>query len=99
MKHSMNLPHHKVLELMFTHSKVDAEVVHNGDVISELLRGREMREPTSLFTFREGDPPTHWSRCSHRPRVDLGDKGEATKVWGGGVQDTRQKFGLAHQFK
>jgi hypothetical protein len=83
MKHNVNLPHHKVLEWMTTHPEVDAEVVHNGDVISELLRGREMCKPTAPFTFREADPPTCWSRCSHGSRVDLGDKGEATKAGGG----------------
>jgi hypothetical protein len=99
MKHNMNIPHHKVPECMTTHSEVDAKVVHNGDVISELLRGREMCKPAIPFTFREADPPTCWSRCSHRSRIDSGDKGEATKVWGGGAQDTRQKFRPAHQFK
>ena len=99
MKHNINLPHHKVLESMTTPSEVDAEVVHNGDVISELLRGREMGEPATLFTFREADPSTRWSRCSHRSRVDSGGEGDATKVWGGGAQDMREKFRLARQFK
>jgi len=56
MKHCVSLPHHEVLEPMTTPFEVDTEVVHNRDVISDLLRGGKVSEPAASFTFREVDP-------------------------------------------
>ena len=66
MKHWVSLPHHEVLESMTTPFEVDAEIVHNRDVISDLLRSGEVGEPATPFTFWEVNPATPWGRCSHR---------------------------------
>jgi hypothetical protein len=66
MKHRANLPYHEMLELVTSHFEVNAKVVHNGDVISEGLRRREVGEPTTLLTFREVNPSACLGRCSHR---------------------------------
>ena len=68
MKHRVNLPYHKMFELMTSPFEVKTKVVHNGDVISEGLRRREMGKPTTPFTFREVNPSTRQGRCSHRSR-------------------------------
>ena len=83
MKHCVSLPHHEVLESMATPFEVDAEVVHNRDVISDLLRGGEVGEPATPFTFREVDPATCWGRCSHRSRGVSEDKEEGGRGLGG----------------
>jgi len=69
MKYSVSLPHHKMLEPVTTHSEVNTKVVHNSDVISEVLRRGEMGEPATFLTFREVNPPAPWGRCSHRFRA------------------------------
>ena len=68
VKHSVSLPHHKVLEPVSMHSEVNAEVIHNSDVISALFRRREMGKPATLLTFWEVNPSAPWGRCSHRSR-------------------------------
>ena len=49
------------------HFEVNTKIVHNFDVISEVLRCGEMGEPAALTTFREVNPPAPWSR-SHESR-------------------------------
>jgi hypothetical protein len=75
MKQSVNLPHHEMLESVTTHFEVDTEVIHNSDVISELLRCREMGKPATLSTFWEVNPSTPWGRCSHGSRVAFEGRG------------------------
>ena len=58
MKRRVNLPYHEVLELVTSHFKVNTKVVHNGDVISECLRRREVGKPAALFAFWEVNPST-----------------------------------------
>jgi len=50
---------------MTTHFEVNTKIVHNFDVISEVLRCGEMGKPAAPMTFREVNPPTPWSRGSH----------------------------------
>lgn len=68
MKHSLSLPYHEMVEPVTTHFEVNTKVIHNSDVISEVLGCGEMGEPATLFTFREVDPSAPRSRCSHRSR-------------------------------
>jgi len=58
MKHGVSLPHHKMLELVAAPFEVDTKIIHNCDVISEVLRCGETGEPTALLTLREVDPAT-----------------------------------------
>ena len=82
MKHCMSLPHHEVLEPMTTLFKVNAKVVHNCNIISDLFGGREVGEPATMFTFREVDPATRWGRCSHGSEGVSEEKEESG--WGPG---------------
>jgi len=58
MKRSVNLPHHKMLEPLAAPFEVDAKIIHNCDIISEVLRCREAGEPTAFSALWEIDPPT-----------------------------------------
>ena len=89
MKHCVSLPHHEVLEPMTTPFEVNAKVVHNRDVISDLFRGGEVGEPTTPFTFREVNPATRWGRCSHGSGGVSEDKEESGWGLGGRGQDVR----------
>ena len=62
---------------MTTPLEVNTKVVHNRDVISDLFRGGEVGEPATSFTFREVNPATCWSRCSHGSGGVSEDKGES----------------------
>ena len=75
MKHGISLPYHEMLELVTTHFEVDTEVIHNSDVISEVLGCGEMSEPTTFLAFRELNPSAPRSRCSHRSRGASGGRG------------------------
>jgi len=77
MKHCVSLPHHEVLEPMTTPFEVNAKVVHNRDVISDLFRGGDMGEPATPFTFWEVNPATRWGRCNHVSRGVSEDKEES----------------------
>ena len=90
LKHSASLPHHKMLELVTVHFEVDTKVIHDGDVISELLGCGKMGEPATLLTFREDNPSTPWGRCSHRSSVFLRVERDGAEAWGRREQDVRQ---------
>jgi hypothetical protein len=91
MKHRVNLPYHEMLELVTSYFEVNAKVVHNGDVISEGLRRREVSEPAAPFTFREVNPAARQGRCSHDLGVFLKvGRGGVSEGWGRAGQDLRQ---------
>ena len=71
MKRGVSLPQHKVPGPVTTHFEVNTKVIHNSDVISEVLRCGKMGKPATLMTFWKVNPPTPWGRCSHRSRVFL----------------------------
>ena len=96
MKRSRISPDHNVLELVTAHFEVNTKVVHNRDVISKLLGRREVREPTTLLTFRKVYPSTRWSRCSHGSRVILNVGRGATEVWDGGGSRIWGNLGSIH---
>jgi len=77
-------------EPVTAHFEVNTKIVHNFDVISEVLRCGEMGEPTALMAFREVNPPTPWSRCSHEPRGVSGSMVRVTGAQGRREQDVRQ---------
>ena len=96
MKRGRISPDHNVLELVTAHFEVNTEVVHNRDVISKLPGRREMREPTTLLTFRKVYPPARWGRCSHRSRVILRAGRRATEVGDGGGSRMWGNLGSIH---
>lgn len=60
------LPHHEMLECVSSLLKVDAEIVHDCDVIVQFLGRGYVGEPTAFPAFREVDPTA--SRGSHPKR-------------------------------
>jgi len=90
VKRAVSLPQHKMPEPVTTNFEVNTKVVHNFDVISEVLRCGKMGEPAALMTFREVDPPTPWSRCSHESRGVSGGRVRVTGARGRREQDVRQ---------
>jgi len=90
MKHCVGLPHHEVLESMTTLFEVNAKVVHNRDVISDLFGGGEVGEPATSFTFREVNPATRRGRCNHGfGGVSEETEGKISWGWGGRGRDVR----------
>ena len=69
-----------MLEFVTPVFEVDPEVIHNGDVISEVLRRGEVGEPTSLPAFREVNPSARRGHCSHRLEVRLVQGGKRMRV-------------------
>ena len=90
MKRGVSLPQHDMPEPVTAHFEVNTKIVHNFDVISEVLRCGEVGEPAALMTFREVDPPTPWSRCSHESRGVFGGRVRVTGARGRREQDVRQ---------
>ena len=90
MKRSVSLPQHKMPELMTTHFEVNTKVIHNSDVISEVLRCGKMGKPATLMTLWEVNPSTLWGRCSHRSRGAPEGGERAAEDWGGGRLNMRR---------
>lgn len=78
MKHGVGSPYHKMLEHVTSHFEVNAKVIHNSDVISEVLGCGEMGEPATPFTFREVNPPTPRGRCNHSRDWGVHEGGEGS---------------------
>jgi len=89
MKHCVDLPHHEVLEPTTALFEVNAKVVHNRDVISDLFGSGEVGEPATSLTFREVNPTTRWGRCSHGVGGVSEGKGKSSWGWGGRGRDVR----------
>lgn len=58
MKHGVNLPHHEMPEIAIVHFGVKSKVIHDSNVISEVLGCGETGKPTTFSTFWEVDPST-----------------------------------------
>ena len=56
MKRHVDLPYHKMLELVTPHFEVDPKVVHDSDVISDGLWCGKVGEPATFSAFRKVNP-------------------------------------------
>ena len=65
MKRRVDLPYHKMLELVTPHFEVDPKVIHDSDVISEGLWRGKVGEPATLSGFRKVNPTACRSHRGH----------------------------------
>ena len=84
MKRRASLPYHKMLKPMTPLFEVSTKVVHDGNVISEGLRPREMGKPATLLAFREVNPSTCRGHGGHRFGGASGVGEIVTVGWSGG---------------